>query len=258
MMDQKFEIDPAKVIALYVDEGLSMKKTGEQVGIPGWQVQAILEKHKIPRRQNKRIDWPIEKMRHWYEVDGWTLQKIADELGQKQKVVNKVAKKNGFQMRRTGPARGEGHPEWKGGRLIDKNGYVMIYNPDHPHARAGKYVCEHRLVMEQHLGRYLLPNEVVHHKNDCKTDNRIENLELFQSNAEHLAETLRGKCPNWTPEGLESLKAVWADKGRLAASQQSRRLKRNASSSPQNSPHWTGESDTGTHAPSQTEHQPPQ
>jgi hypothetical protein len=43
--------------------------------------------------------------------------------------------------------------------------------------------------MEQHLGRYLTEKEVVHHKNGVVTDNRIENLELFESNAAHVSET---------------------------------------------------------------------
>lgn len=70
---------------------------------------------------------------------------------------------------------GPDHPNWKGGkRLQTKAGYVMVYAGPGAPSR-----LEHRVVMEEHLGRPLMRNENVHHLNGIRNDNRIENLELW-------------------------------------------------------------------------------
>ena len=58
-------------------------------------------------------------------------------------------------------------------------GYVKIHDRNHHRADNSGFVYEHIVVMEKHLKRSLLPKETVHHKNGMKTDNRIENLELW-------------------------------------------------------------------------------
>lgn len=69
---------------------------------------------------------------------------------------------------------------WKIEKIVSKGDYNYALIKDHPFATENGYVLEHRIIMENHLNRILNPNEVVHHINESKKDNRIENLQLMK------------------------------------------------------------------------------
>jgi hypothetical protein len=77
---------------------------------------------------------------------------------------------------------GAENPNYRGGRRLDRSGYVLVLNPARTTA-SDRYTYEHRLVAERALGRRLHSDEHVHHKNGIKTDNRLENLVVLSASA---------------------------------------------------------------------------
>ena len=77
---------------------------------------------------------------------------------------------------------------WKGGRVVASNGYVLVrVGKGHPLADVRGYAYEHRMVAEAKLGRALRDGEQVHHVDGDKTNNDPSNLEVL-THAEHRAE----------------------------------------------------------------------
>jgi hypothetical protein len=89
-------------------------------------------------------------------------------------------------MFKKGENTGADHHNWKGGICKHKAGYLWQRATNHPNVDCRGYVLQHRLVMEKSIGRILSKNEVVHHINGIRDDNRIENLVLCISNGSHI------------------------------------------------------------------------
>ena len=111
---------------------------------------------------------------------GLSMRNIADRIGRSTSVVIRVIKRAG--LSRTYQGSGAEHSQWKGGTLDANEGYKRVWvSPDDPMASMRDhqgYVREHRLVMARQLGRPLTRNETVHHLDDERDRNVVDNLEL--------------------------------------------------------------------------------
>ena len=101
------------------------------------------------------------------------------------------------------PRAGKHNPAYKEGRQIDRDGYAYVAVPKgHRFYGVRKRMREHRLVMEQTLGRGLGDKEVVDHIDGLKLHNDPKNLRVFENNGEHLKATLTGLVPSWSSKGI--------------------------------------------------------
>jgi len=103
---------------------------------------------------------------------------------------------------------GEHPANWKGGRYVNKQGYVLIYKPNYPAHNGRGYILEHRLVWEQFHNKPLPRGWVVHHLNGIKDDNRPINLVAFPSQKHFLV--LQAKARR-----IQELEAILKNQGHL-------------------------------------------
>jgi len=188
--------DIKKMIGLY-NSGLSTKNIAKTFHSSGATIWAYLHLAGVKFRPKGKMSTSTISTKEMIKLynNNHSLTHIAELANTNQSTVRlrliqaktklrnqSCAIKLAIQIGRKSIKKGVNHPCWKGGRYI-KDGYVKIS------IGKGKYVAEHRMVWEKNRGK-LLKNQVVHHLNGIKTDNRIENLFATTRPLHHTTKTL--------------------------------------------------------------------
>ena len=146
---------------LYTVRGEPMHKIASELGIAVGSVYNYMKKYGIESRE------PHKGMSGKHHT-----QDTRDRIGAKHrgKIVSAESRKKMAMSHKDGGI---------GFKKKRTDGYICVYFPDHPKSTKDGYIMAHVLVMECLIGRWLHDDEVVHHKNKQRDDNRKENLQLM-------------------------------------------------------------------------------
>lgn len=168
---------------LYLEDSWSSTKIAKFLGGSPSVVCYHLEKLGVLRKNGekphnyKHVD--EELLRELYVNQGKSSREVASILGLSQRTTLDKLQELGISR----PPR----VRYNGQRIKTTDGYYALFMPDHPNANRCGYVLEHRYIMSEHIGRPLKPEEVVHHRNENRMDNNLDNLELIGSHGLHTA-----------------------------------------------------------------------
>lgn len=161
-------VDESVLYQLYVVDAKPMHEVAREMNLAVGTIYNKLKKFGIPTREAHQ---------------GMKGKKTSDETKLKLSIAltgRKMSKETVEKMAEAHRLKGAGHTKKR------HDGYVQVYYPKHHRSNKSGYVMEHILIMEEHIGRHLNPDEVVHHINFVRNDNRIENLKIM-TKTEHMS-----------------------------------------------------------------------
>lgn len=198
-----------EVLRVYEETGI-VSVTAQSVGASDEQVRRYLKRQgvELTKAQERSVFWQNRETVIRLATEGVSLSEICRQVGGNRRHLKAFLERLDISYTPWDRSAPENNPFWRGGRIVDQDGYVLLKRPDHPNCDRHGYVREHRLVMEAKLGRYLTKDEIVHHIDGDKAHNDPSNLAVFAANGAHLAETLKGVPKRMTPEGRAKLRAI--------------------------------------------------
>ncbi len=183
----------------YLQEKKSIRQISIKTGYAYSTILSYFRKFNIKTRtisegrKNMKLRMILNKefLEHEYLTKKKAIATIADENRCSICIVWRCLKEYGIKRRSSSEhLKGKTPANFKGKRK--QQGYITLYAPNHPYKNKHNFVFEHRLVMEKIIKRYLRPEEIVHHVNGIRDDNRPKNLKLFPNIKAH--QEYHSKC----------------------------------------------------------------
>jgi hypothetical protein len=191
--------------ALHCSDGIILRvlnSHGVKIRTRSEQLSIVHETVPMPRPKPK---FNLSDVVHLYCDGGLTITQIAKQKGCSPCRVSQYLRNLDVTMRRPSVyhaahtpfsrPRPSDDPDWQGHKVTKPDGYIKVYSPNHPGAGVKGFILEHRLVMEQKIGRPLSKREQVHHINGIRGDNRPENLLLVSPANHRLKQIVCHDCP---------------------------------------------------------------
>ena len=172
----KVVIDESLLRHLYIDQEKAINKIASELNVSVGKVFNDLKKYGIETRK-----YLTEEQKN--AISNANKGRVSPRKG---KHLSEEARKK-ISERLT--LKGAGH------KKVRKDGYIALYYPSHPRSNKEGYIMEHVYLMEKHIGRPLKSDEVVHHKNHKRDDNRIDNLQVMTFK-EHCSLHMRERWAN--------------------------------------------------------------
>ncbi len=198
-------ISKEKLERLYVQEKMSAITIAKKYNVHYLKIYPLMKLYNIKKRTNaealklayknnvrvsdnggntqRNKNFFISKDELVYLYSKLTIVQIAKKLDTSAVLIRRWLEKYNIQVHKRN---GKNNSNWKGGVMYDQ-GRKLIYYPSHPNPDfLQRYVYEYRLIMEKYIGRFLTKDEVIHHKDEDVTNNKIENLQLCKNQSEHV------------------------------------------------------------------------
>lgn len=182
----KVPLDALDAVVSAYRHGIATTDLAAALGVTTPALTYHLNKLQVPRRsrgETNRMRAPVDldELRRLVDQAVLSQREIAQSLGVSPATIQRTLRDLLLKSKR-----GRGSPLaknffWRGGVRTEPEGYVLLK------LHGGGYVREHRAVMEGVLGRPLLKREVVHHRDGNPRNNDPSNLQVFATNADHIA-----------------------------------------------------------------------